>query len=125
VAVLQASQAVPSDVTIALVDDDEMRELNRRHAHADMKTDVLSFESGAIDPETARLVLGDIAICLPVAREQADEAGHSLEDELALLTVHGVLHLLGYDHADAEGRRQMWDRQAAVLHELGHTAVER
>jgi probable rRNA maturation factor len=125
VAVLQASQAVPSDVTIALVDDDKMRELNRRHANIDETTDVLSFESGAIDPETGRLILGDIVICLPVAREQADEAGHSLEDELALLTVHGVLHLLGYDHADAEGRRQMWDRQAAVLHELGHTAVAR
>jgi probable rRNA maturation factor len=118
---LRETQAEPGEVSIAVVDEAEMRELNRRYAGADEATDVLSFESGASDPASGLLVHGDIAICLPIAQAQAEGAGHDLEAELALLTVHGVLHLTGYDHAKAEDRRRMWERQAAVLHRLGHT----
>jgi probable rRNA maturation factor len=111
------------EVNIALVGEAKMRELNKRYAGTDETTDVLSFESGADDPDSGRTILGDIAICLPIARAQAERAGHALEAELALLTVHGVLHLVGYDHAEPADRRRMWERQTAVLHELGH-AIE-
>lgn len=117
--VLRECEARPCEVNIALVDEGKMRELNRRFAGTDHATDVLSFESGASDPVGSRLILGDIAICLPVARAQAQRAGHDLERELALLTVHGVLHLLGYDHAESGDRRRMWHRQTAVLRQLG------
>lgn len=118
-AALHQIEAGACDVIIALVDEAEMRELNRRYAGMDEATDVLSFESGASDPANGRLILGDIVICLPIARAQAERAGHALEDELALLTVHGVLHLVGYDHTAPDDRRRMWERQTAVLDALG------
>jgi probable rRNA maturation factor len=121
-AALSQSNAAPCEVSVALVDEPEMRQLNLKYAGEDHATDVLSFESGAEDPADNRLILGDIVICLPIARTQAELAGHALEDELALLAVHGVLHLLGFDHAQVDDRRQMWDRQNAVLRELGHAA---
>ncbi len=80
-------------VTIALVDDAAMRRLNRRFAGQDRVTDVLSFPSGAVEG-----VLGDIAIATGVARRQAREAGHTYAAELRVLALHGLLHLLGYDH---------------------------
>lgn len=118
-AALRHSDAAPCAVSVALVDEHEMRQLNLKYAGEDHATDVLSFESGANDPADQRLILGDIVICLPIARTQAEVAEHGLEDELALLTVHGVLHLIGFDHADADDRRQMWDHQDAVLRGLG------
>lgn len=117
---LHQTEAGPCDVIIALVEEAEMRELNRRYAGMDEPTDVLSFESGTSDPANGRLILGDVVICLPIAQAQAERADHALEDELALLTVHGVLHLVGYDHATPDDRRRMWERQTAVLRELGH-----
>ncbi len=117
---MHQAAAGPSEVTVALVDEAEMRELNKRYAGVNEATDVLSFESGADDPTSGRTILGDIAVCLPIARAQAERAGHDLQAELALLTVHGVLHLLGYDHAEPADRRRMWERQTAVLRELGH-----
>lgn len=120
---LRETQAEPGEVNVALVDKAEARSLNRRYAGTNKATDVLSFESGARDPASGRLIHGDIAICLAIARAQAARAGHSLESELALLTVHGVLHLVGHDHSQAEDQRRMWELQAAVLRGLGH-AVE-
>jgi rRNA maturation RNase YbeY len=122
-AALSETQARACEVSIALVDEDEMRSLNGRYAGISEATDVLSFESGADDPESGRRILGDVAICLPIARAQAERAGHDLEAELALLTVHGVLHLAGYDHAKPADRRRMWEHQTAVLQTLGH-AIE-
>ncbi len=96
-------------VTIALVDDATMRRLNRRHLGKDRATDVLSFPAfargeskrvpgaSAGKPSAGR-VLGDIAIATGVARRQAREAGHSCARELRVLALHGLLHLLGYDH---------------------------
>jgi probable rRNA maturation factor len=118
---LHQSNAAPCDVSIALVDEPEMRRLNLSYAGEDHATDVLSFESGITDPDSNRLVLGDIVICLPIAQSQAELAEHTLEDELALLTVHGVLHLLGFDHAGVDDQRRMWDRQNAILGELGRS----
>jgi probable rRNA maturation factor len=85
-------------VTIALVGDAAMRRLNRRFAGKDQATDVLSFPSDAVDG-----VLGDIAIATGVARRQAREAGHTDAEELRVLALHGLLHLLGYDHHGDDG----------------------
>lgn len=79
-------------VTVALVDDRSVRRLNRAYRGIDRATDVLSFEGGS------RQALGDIVIATGVARRQAREIGHSYRDELRTLALHGLLHLLGYDH---------------------------
>ena len=73
---------------------------------------------GDIDPETNRISLGDIVISTEKAAEQAESYGHSLERELSFLAVHGILHLLGYDHMDAEQEKIMFDKQEQVLEEL-------
>lgn len=112
---LETESAAGCELTLAIVGLDEMRSLNRRYAGVDHPTDVLSFPDGAINPETERRYIGDIAICLPIAAAQSEAAGHSLTDELMLLAVHGVLHLLGYDHAEEAEKSIMWTRQAEVL----------
>jgi probable rRNA maturation factor len=85
-------------VTIALVGDAAMRRLNRRFAGNDRATDVLSFPSDAVDG-----ALGDIAIATGVARRQARDVGHRYAEELRVLALHGLLHLLGYDHHGDDG----------------------
>ena len=85
-------------MTIAIVSDLRVRQLNRRYRRKNAPTDVLSFPSG--DGE----YLGDVVIAAGVARRQAREAGHSLQHELRLLALHGLLHLLGYDHERDDGR---------------------
>lgn len=98
------------EVSISLVDDEHIRELNLTYRQKDCSTDVLSFplleddeeqwvEEGEDDPE---LLLGDIVISLETAVKQAEEYGHTLERELAFLTVHGMLHLLGHDHYEED-----------------------
>ena len=90
-------------VSIALVDDRVSRRLNREHRGKDMATDVLSFPVGPQAPGP-RPVLGDLAIATGVARRQAREHGHALNTELRILALHGLLHLLGYDHEQDDGR---------------------
>lgn len=98
------------DVTVALVSDSRMRTLNRAFRGKDYATDVLSFPvtnqgSGVLHPESTQDgYLGDIVIATGVAARQADEAGHAVGTELRILALHGLLHLLGYDHATGEGR---------------------
>lgn len=108
------------DLTVLLTGDDEVRTLNRVHRGIDEPTDVLSFPSATegfpMAAEGARY-LGDIAVSVPRAQAQAADAGHSLNSELQLLVVHGVLHLLGYDHGTEEERASMWARQDAILRE--------
>jgi len=93
-------------VSIALVDDRVSRRLNREHRGKDMATDVLSFPARPLGPGAYRLgrVLGDLAIATGVARRQAREHGHALNTELRILALHGLLHLLGYDHEKDDGR---------------------
>ncbi len=93
-----APARVRGTVTIALVGDAAMRRLNRRFAGKDRVTDVLSFPSGAVGG-----VLGDIAIATGLARRQARDAGHTYTEELRVLALHGLLHLLGYDHHGDDG----------------------
>ena len=121
-AVLQHEQVKPgSDLSIAIEDDERLRELNLQFLDIDAPTDVLSFPSGGeeIDPETQNDYLGDIIISYQRAQEQASGAGHEVTDEMQLLVVHGVLHLLGYDHADPDEKARMWSAQDEILTSLG------
>ena len=108
-----------ADITIVLTDDRQLHELNRDFLGVDAPTDVLSFPSFEEDPETGASYLGDILISIPRAAQQALAGGHPLEAEVQLLVVHGVLHLLGHDHAEAEEKALMWNEQAKVLERLG------
>ncbi|WBB79686.1 rRNA maturation RNase YbeY [Micromonospora sp. WMMD882] len=114
-----------AELSVLLVDIDYMTELNHRWMGGDGPTDVLAFpmDEGSIDHGPGEstggagepALLGDIVLCPEVAAKQAVTAGHSAADELHLLTVHGVLHLLGYDHAEPEEEREMFGLQARLL----------
>ncbi len=107
------------DLSIVISDNNELQRLNREFLGDDVPTDVLSFPSGEVDPDTQRLYAGDIIISWEKANEQAQKSGHSLECEMTLLVVHGVLHLLGYDHAEEDEKQIMWRLQSESLQSLG------
>jgi probable rRNA maturation factor len=117
-ALLQQS-APDADLTLVLTGDAQIQALDRDFLDKDVPTDVLSFPTSETDPETGRRYLGDIIISVPRAEAQSISAGHSLEAELSLLVVHGVLHLLGHDHAEQEEKTRMWAAQAETLTRLG------
>jgi probable rRNA maturation factor len=117
-------QAVAGDLTILLSDDGRVRELNRQYLGIDAATDVLSFPASEADPDTGATYLGDVIISVSQAGAQARASGHGLEAEVQLLVVHGVLHLLGHDHAQPEGKERMWAAQADVLRQLGLSDME-
>ncbi len=108
-----------ADVSVLLGDDSYLQALNRQYAGQDHPTDVLSFEVGTLNPEDDTIYLGDVAISVERAAQQAFEAHHPLEQEIQLLTVHGVLHLCGFDHATPEEQARMWQVQAQALSALG------
>jgi probable rRNA maturation factor len=108
-----------SDLTILIDNDQRIQKLNFQFLGIDAPTDVLSFPSDEIDPETQSEYLGDIIISYTQACIQADVVGESINDEMQLLVVHGVLHLLGFDHAEPEEKEQMWNAQQAALTKLG------
>lgn len=118
--------ATGAGLTILLTDDEAVADLNRRYLGEDRPTDVLSFAAGPMPEQVESLVayLGDIAISVPTAQRQAAEKGHATVAEIQLLTVHGVLHLLGYDHLNEDERAAMWTRQAAILSQLGLEAIQ-
>ena len=113
------SQSPETGLSIVLTDETRLQQLNRDYLGIDSPTDVLSFPASETDPETGTRYIGDILISIPRARAQAEAAGHPLEAEVQLLVVHGVLHLLGHDHAGADEKAQMWQAQAKVLERLG------
>ncbi len=118
--VLRQQEVPPeSDLSLILTDDEQLHHLNRQFRQVDAPTDVLSFPAHEIDPESGRLYLGDVIISVPRAQAQAQQGGHAVQDELLLLVVHGVLHLLGHDHAAAEEKDRMWAAQRAALQALG------
>lgn len=115
----------PAEISVTFVDDERIRELNSMHRSIDSSTDVLSFplgENGVYDKnmETGACLLGDIVISVPTAVRQADTYGHTLQREIGFLTVHSMLHLLGYDHVNGgiEAVR-MREKEEHVLTELG------
>jgi probable rRNA maturation factor len=117
--VLRHQSAHDADLTLVLTGDSQIQALNHDFLGKDAPTDVLSFPSQETDPETGRRYLGDIIISVPQAETQATTAGHPLEAELSLLIIHGVLHLLGYDHAGSEEKECMWAVQSEILTQLG------
>jgi probable rRNA maturation factor len=117
-ALAQQGAPAPSDLTLMIAGDGELRALNREFLGHDRPTDVLSFPSREPNPANGRLYLGDIAISFPQARAGAGRGGHPVKAELQLLVVHGVLHLLGHDHAKTAEKTLMWAAQAAILSAL-------
>lgn len=110
---------------IVVTDDEEVRALNREYAGDDYATDVLSFslregEDFARPDATERL--GEVVISYETAEQQAREGSHNIEDEVAHLLVHGILHLLGHDHSEPEEERAMRAKERSVLSEVGFEA---
>ncbi|MEY2732779.1 MAG: hypothetical protein RLZZ523_650 [Actinomycetota bacterium] len=107
-----------SELSISLVDEDEMSALHLRWMDEPGATDVLSFPMDEIKPHSSDQgpgMVGDVVLCPDYAARQAAEAGHGLQEELELLTVHGILHLLGYDHREDEEREMMFNLQGELL----------
>ncbi len=105
------------EVSVSFVGDEEIRDLNRDYRGVDKSTDVLSFP---MDDEfiIVSRILGDVIINTRRVMEQAEELGHSNERELSYLTVHSILHLLGYDHMEDEDKREMREREKLAMKEL-------
>ena len=117
-----------AELAIVLVDEGAMEQLHVQWMDEPGPTDVLSFPMDELRPgteeqETPPGLLGDIVLCPQVAKEQAETAGHSTLDELLLLTTHGVLHLLGFDHAEPDEEKEMFGIQRDIL--IGFTMQER
>ena len=108
-----------SSVTIAITDDQQIHELNRKFRGINSPTDVLSFPAGHVDPEDGTTYLGDVIISYPQAEIQARCRDHATECELQLLVVHGILHLLGHDHTEPAEKASMWAVQGEILFQLG------
>ena len=122
------------EMSLSIVSPEQIQELNKSFREVDKVTDVLSFPTcdnptrGAItvvcedvNPETDLVNIGDIVICMERAKEQAKEYGHSLKRELAFLSLHGLLHLLGYDHIEEDDEKQMVALQKEILDQAGIT----
>ena len=113
-----------TEVDITIVDDAAIHELNRTYRGIDRPTDVLSFaldegeEEPEVDDDEIEHLLGDVIISAPTAVRQGEEYGHGLEREMTYLAVHGMLHLLGYDHMEEKDQRIMRKREEEVLRRL-------
>ena len=112
---LQQLRVPGSEVTIVLDSNKKLRELKKSHLGIDEIPDVLSFSSGEINPETGNIYLGDIVISLEKANDQAEVNNHSIELEVLTLVVHGLLHLLNYDHSIESEAKTMFDKQDRIL----------
>jgi len=114
------------EISISIVDNTEIQQINKQFRNIDRPTDVLSFpmltftENEIIEKnENGEIVLGDIIISLERAEEQAKEYGHSLKREIAFLTAHSMLHLLGYDHMEPKEEKEMFTKQKEILEAAG------
>ena len=128
-ALTHQKRSLEADLSIVLTDDKRLQQLNRDYLGIDAPTDVLSFpasesDGSETDPETGSPYLGDLLISIPRARAQAKAAGHALESEAQLLVVHGVLHLLGHDHAKPREKAKMWKAQQEILESLGLGTIQ-
>ncbi len=117
-----------AELSVVITDSEKMMALNKQYRDANEQTDVLAFstrestdnnEVPFVQPPNGILHLGEIVICYPQALMQAKEHGHSTNREIALLIIHGILHLLGFDHNTAELERQMRTREYAILKSIG------
>lgn len=128
---LTISQAAPNieqdcEISLMITGNQQIQELNAAYRNVDMVTDVLSFPQGDDDfvIPGEPLLLGDIVICWPRALEQSEQYGHSIEREAGFLFVHGLLHLLGYDHIEAEQEEQMRSLQRQIIESAGLAITE-
>lgn len=111
-----------AEVSLSIVDEDSIHRLNKEYRNVDRPTDVLSFpmdEEGFDKEGNPLFLLGDIVICLDVARKQAEDFGHSLEREMMYLICHSTLHLLGYDHIEEDDKKLMRSKEKEVMKNLG------
>lgn len=122
------------EMSVSVVSQEEIQGLNKEYRSVDSVTDVLSFPTidnpkrkvldvsqfgyESVNPDSGRLNIGDVIICLDRAKEQAESYGHSLKRELCFLTLHGLLHLLGYDHIESADEEQMTKLQEEILSKL-------
>jgi probable rRNA maturation factor len=123
---LPARDASSSRLTLVITGDEQVHALNRRYRQVDAPTDVLAFatdetagQDSFVSAPGEPAYLGDVIISYPRAEAQAQAGGHPVSAELQLLVVHGVLHLLGYDHATPAQKRKMWAAQAGILALVG------
>lgn len=114
------------EISLSFVTNEEIHQINRQFRNVDAPTDVLSFPQLTFEEgeeadvnENGEIVLGDIIISVERAKEQAEEYGHSLKREIAFLTVHSMLHLLGYDHMEKDEEEDMFRRQKEILEIAG------
>jgi probable rRNA maturation factor len=107
------------EISIIITGDEQLQALNLQFLDIDAPTDVLSFPADFRNPDTDIPYLGDILISFPRAETQASTAGHEVMAELQLLIVHGILHLLGHDHAEESEKVKMWNAQRDIIQQLG------
>lgn len=107
-----------AEVSVRVVDEAEGRELNRQYRHKDYATNVLSFPAD-LPPELGLPLLGDVILCAPVVAREAEAQGKPLADHYAHLAVHGVLHLIGYDHETISDARKMEALEVQILDSIG------
>ena len=113
------------EIGVHIVDNEEIKKLNKKFRSVDKETDVLSFPMIEFGDEPKNvlikknILLGDIVISWPKVCEQAKEYGHTIEREIGFLTAHGILHLLGYDHISSEDEKIMFDKQEVILAKIG------
>ena len=123
-AFVSAGEQRSGELTVVVTDDAQIHALNRAYRNVDAPTDVLSFaDAGAVQQfvssPAARVYFGDVVLSYPRALEQAAAYGHAVDEEISLLVVHGVLHLLGYDHEQASDKDRMWRLQGVALASVG------
>lgn len=120
---IELEQVNHVEFNIIIVDNDKIHQINKEYRHIDAPTDVISFalEDNSDFPQIEYRILGDIYISLDKVYEQSASYGHSVLRELAFLSVHGFLHLLGYDHMNLEDEKKMFSRQELILNEVGIT----
>ena len=126
---LQTCEVNTGELTVLVTGDAEIRRLNLQYRQVDAPTDVLSFAwqeeaTPFLGPQEVVPYLGDIMISAPTALAQARNAGHTVTEEILLLAIHGVLHLLGFDHTTPEEKQIMWQKQAQILQQNGLAHVQ-
>lgn len=114
-----------SEISVSIVDNEEIQQINQQFRNINRPTDVLSFpqltfeENEKVETnEKGEVLLGDIILSIEKAKSQSEEYGHSLKREIAFLTVHSMLHLLGYDHMTKEEEKEMFEKQTKILERM-------
>lgn len=113
--ILDELDKIGCEISLIFVGDAPMREINFRFRGFNKVTDVLSFQTNEVNPENGFMILGEIIISVPVALSQAEERQHTFTREIHLLMIHGILHLIGYDHEENNEKKKMFSIQKSLL----------